>query len=135
MTHGSGTRYRAVPMRSELCVVVGCHTFVSAIPTRFVSRLVLNEDVEVAKQKELVYSSGETFVNANLGTLLGLPPLGEACVLLQVPHAGTRVAIALRTGPCLAVRDVCVEAPLPAATNRPFRMVTVFATVLLPSIV
>ena len=76
MTHGSGTRYRAVPMRSELCVVVGCHTFVSAIPTRFVSRLVLNEDVEVAKQKELVYSSGETFVNANLGTLLGLPPLG-----------------------------------------------------------
>ncbi len=107
-------RLRRVGARSELCIVVACHTFVVAIPTRFVSRLVLDEDVTpVAERPDLVQAGAEAFVAASLGPLLGLPALAEAWVLLHVPHASHRVAIALRTGACLMVREVSVEAPLP----------------------
>ena len=115
MSRPSSPRLRRVEAQSELCIVVACHTFVVAIPARFVTRLVLNEDVTPAPDggPGLVQSDGELFVASNLGPLLGLPPLGEAYVLLHLPHAGGRVPLALRTGPCLVVREVSVEAPLP----------------------
>jgi hypothetical protein len=111
----SNSRLLRVAARSELCIVVSCHTFVVAIPARFVTRLVLDEDVTPAPDAgpELVQSGGERFVAANLGPLLELPALKEAWVLLHVPHAGGRVPIALRTGACLVVREVRVDAPLP----------------------
>jgi len=48
VNHASSTRLRRAEVRAELCIVVACHTFVAAIPVRFVSRLVLNEDVTAA---------------------------------------------------------------------------------------
>lgn len=114
MSQPSSPRLRRVEAQSELCIVVACHTFVVAIPARFVSRLVLNEDVTPAPAGPgLVQSGGERFVASNLGSLLELPALTEAWVLLHLPHAGTRVPLALRTGACLVVREVSVEAPLP----------------------
>lgn len=116
MSSASSPRLRRVEAQSELCLVVACHTFVAAIPVRFVTRLVLNEDVTPAPVggPALVQSAGEPFVAANLGTLLDLPPLREAWVMLQVPYAQGAVPLALRTGACLVVRDVRVEAPLPS---------------------
>ena len=120
MSHASGSRLRRVEAQSELCLVVACHTFVVAIPVRFVTRLVLNEDVKPAPVggPELVQSGSELFVASNLGALLDLPPLHEAWVMLQVPHAGGRVPLALRTGACLVVRELRVEAPLPTGLFR-----------------
>jgi len=114
-TQSSSTRLRRVEARSELCIVVACHTFVSAIPVRFVTRLVLVSDVSDAADAGpgLVRSGGELFVRADLGTLLELPPLASAYAVLHVPHAGGVVPIALSTGTCLVVREVAVEAPLP----------------------
>ncbi|HYQ01848.1 MAG TPA: hypothetical protein VER96_24410 [Polyangiaceae bacterium] len=120
MSHASSSRLRRVEAQSELCLVVACHTFVVAIPVRFVTRLVLNEDVTKVPTSgpELVQSGGEQFVASNLGALLDLPPLNEAWVLLRVPHAFSRVPLALRTGACLVVREVRVEAPLPPGLFR-----------------
>jgi len=116
----SSTRLRRAAPVTELCIVVECHTFVGAIPVRYVTRLVLNEDVTPVPQfgAEFVQSGGDLFVASNLGALLELPALGSAWVLLHVPHAGGRVPIALQTGTCVAVREVCVEAPLPAGLFR-----------------
>lgn len=108
----SATQRKGSP-RSELCVVVACHTFACAIPVRYVERLALDEDVKaVPGRSAVVESNGERFAAANLGTLLGTPQLGQAWVLLRVPVANGVVPIALRTGPCLMVRQVAIEAPL-----------------------
>lgn len=115
MSPASITQLRRREAQPELCIVVACHTFVVAIPVRFVTRLVLNEDVTPAADGRagLVQSGGELFFASNLGALFDLPALGEAWVLLRLPHAGGRVPLALRTGACLMVRAVSVEAPLP----------------------
>jgi hypothetical protein len=110
--HPSGTRMKRVEAAPELCIVVGCHTFVCAIPTRLVLRLALGDDIEEVGDS-LIRANGEWFVRANLGELLGLRPLEGAWALLRLPHRGRDVTIALRTGACLSVRNVTVEAPLP----------------------
>lgn len=111
----STTRMRRAAPVSELCIVVGCHTFACAIPTRYVLRLVLNEDVNVVPGSggRIVTSGGEHYAASNLGELLELAPLADAWVLLHMPTPRGPVPIALRTGPCLVVREVGVEAPLP----------------------
>jgi hypothetical protein len=114
--HDSATRIKRLEQAPELCILVGCHTFVCAIPTRVVVRLALPEDVETVDHTggQLVRSGDDWFAVENLGTLLKLEALAGAWVLLRLPHRGAHVSIALRTGPCFAVRDVAVEAPLPS---------------------
>lgn len=114
--HPSGTRMKRVPTAPELSIVVGCHTFVCAIPTRLVLRLALGEDLEPTSRGDdrMIVANGEWFKVVNLGELLGVPPLDGAWALLRLPHGERHVSIALRTGACLAVRSVEVEAPLPS---------------------
>jgi hypothetical protein len=113
--YDSRTRIKRAEAAPELSIIVGCHTFACAIPTRVVVRLALMEDVEVVDQEggTLVRSAEEWFAVENLGTLLSLKPLAGAWVLLRLPYGAGSVNVALRTGPCFAVRPVAVEAPLP----------------------
>lgn len=107
-------RKGAPTLKPELSVVVACHAFVCAIPTRRVQRLALNDDVhEAPGTTGVVLSGDEALAVFNLGTLLRGAPLDAAWVLLRVNHEGSELPIALRTGSCLFVRSIGVEAPLP----------------------
>jgi hypothetical protein len=103
------------PRPAELSVVVACHTLVCAISSRFVSRLVLNADIDgpVDRPGGVIRCGGDRFASFNLGSMLGLPPLTTAWALLGIPHPQGTVSIALRTGTCLFVRHVDIDAPLP----------------------
>ena len=57
---------------------------------------------------------GQLWPAWDLGLLLGLGSQETALVLLRVPWRRTTVAVALRTGPCLAVQRVPQTWPLPA---------------------
>jgi len=129
----------------ELVVVVGCHGLVCTLPVRHVDRLTLREEVEAvrpgpgkrsreAAAQQLVASAGQVYAAWNLGTLLGLPPLSVAWVLLRVPSPAGPVAIALRTGPCLMVQLAPPAVPLPpgVARARPGAISSAFATASLP---
>jgi hypothetical protein len=107
-------RPRAASRAADLSVVVACRDFVCAISTRHVTRLALNDEVDGANSFEGVVLSGqETLASFNLGVLLGMSPLTAAWVFLSVPYEGGSIPIALRTGTCLFVRNIAVEAPLP----------------------
>lgn len=112
--HAVDTRLRRTATASELCVVVGCHTFACAIPIRHISHLLLNEDVsEVSRSRGLVVSAGgEFYATSNLGSQLELPASTGDWVLLHMPTKRNPMPIALRTGRCLVVRDVSIRAPL-----------------------
>ena len=115
---------------AELAVVVGCHGLLCTFPVSFVDRLLRRDEVEVLTPQprkvraailpQVVLAADEPFVAWNLGSMLDLPPVVAAWVLLHVPHGGGEpLPIALRTGPCLMV------APAPALTVLPpglFRM-------------
>jgi hypothetical protein len=112
----------------ELAVMVSCHGLVCALPVRNVERLLLREAVEAVSAPrprpgaralpQVVFADDQPYAVWNLGTLLGMPPLAVAWVLLQVPADPEPVAIALRTGPCLIVQPMPETAPLPAALFR-----------------
>jgi hypothetical protein len=113
---------------SILCVVVACHGIAVAIPVERVLRLVLPDQLEVeetattTKNKErrrrIVRVDEERFVVVNLGELFGLAPLGDAAVLLKIPHENASVTIALMTGVCLVVDQVRPEMSFPALAFR-----------------
>jgi hypothetical protein len=116
----------ALQPASELVVVVACHGLVCTLPVRKVERLLLREAVSLQapagrRPRELgralpqvVYAGDEPFAAWNLGTMLGLPPVSTAWVLLRIGAGPDPVPIALRTGPCLIVQPVPPSAPLPA---------------------
>lgn len=110
----SATRLRRATPVAELCVVVGCHSLACAIPTRYIAHLALNEDATAVAGTDgrVIKVAREYYATSNLGPLLELPLLADAWVLLHLPTTNGSVPIALRTGPCLVVRDVAVEAPL-----------------------
>jgi hypothetical protein len=124
----------------ELSVVVGCHGLVCTLPVRHVERLLRRDEVEVvriARRKgsgplpQVVAAAGEPFAAWNLGTMLELPPLTTAWVLLRIPAgAGEPVPIALRTGACLMVQPLPPAVALPAgvARGRGAGMVGAFST-------
>jgi len=112
------TRPTAIRRDEELCVVLACHDLVCALPARWVDRLVLPAEVaSVATSADaavaLVLAGERQLAAWNLGTLLGLPPLGTAWVLLRIPFRGSELPIALHTGACLVVQ------PLPPALALP----------------
>jgi hypothetical protein len=65
-----------------------------------------------------VAAGGEPFAAWNLGTMLELPPLSAAWVLLRLPGTGGPAGIALRTGPCLVVQPMPPMIRLPAGVMR-----------------
>jgi hypothetical protein len=94
--------FRLVPLQepepaAELAVVVGCHGFVCTFPVRHVDRLLRRDEVEVMPPRgrrgkdagvplpQVVLAAGEPFVAWNLGTMLDLPPVTAAWVLLRLP--------------------------------------------------
>jgi hypothetical protein len=141
----SGPAFRLIPAAPpepapELSVVVGCHGFVCTIPVRYVDRLLRRDEVEVVPPRtrrgrepgvplpQVLEAAGEAYVAWNLGTMLELPPVTTAWVLLRVPAPplpggvsdlpGAVVPLAVRTGTCLMVQPVQVSAPLPPGLFR-----------------
>jgi hypothetical protein len=101
----------------ELFVVVACHDLVCAVATRWIARLLLIDEVE-APGADVVLVGGRRWAAWDLGRMLGLPPLDHAWVLLNVPHAGAELPIALRTGPCLTVQPIAAFTALPEGLFR-----------------
>jgi hypothetical protein len=152
--------FRLVPLRDpdpapELSVVVGCHGFVCTFPVRHVDRLLRRDEVEVVPPRvrkgresgvplpQVVRAAGELYVAWNLGTMLDLPPVTSAWVLLRVPvpplpglpeAAPAEVPIAVRTGTCLMVQRVAASVPLPPGLFRArgAGITGAFATSVLP---
>jgi len=130
------TEPRSVPReeaKARLCVVLGCHRLVCALPIDNIDRLVLPEGVEAleaavpatpparrsaggappqasspadAPVPEVVRVAGKCFAAWDLGVLLGQGPVHGAWVLLSLIHDGAELALALRTGPCYAVQSL-----------------------------
>ncbi len=129
MTAGAAPSAVEAPRTTtELVVVLSCHGLVCTLPVRWVQRLLLREAVslqpppgrrprEVALP-QVVYADEEPYAAWNLGTLLGMPPVSTAWVLLSVGTGAELVPIALRTGPCLIVQPTPAAAPLPPALFR-----------------
>lgn len=119
---------------AQLCVVIGCHHLVCALPIRSIDRLALPDAaqrlvVPTSKIKEkvdpnagplpaVVQVGADRFAAWDLGSLLGLGPLAQSWVLLRVSHGGKEVPLALRTGPCLAVQGVRKLMKLPPGIFR-----------------
>jgi hypothetical protein len=126
----SAALHQVVQPATELVVVIACHGVVCTLPVRRVERLLLREAVTLpglgahrAREPgrplpQVVYAGDEPFAAWNLGTMLGLPPVSTAWVLLQVNHGAELVPIALRTGPCLIVQPMPASSPLPPALFR-----------------
>jgi hypothetical protein len=112
----------------ELVVVIACHGVVCTIPVRYVERLLGRDEVQLLRPvhrrkadgslPQLVAAGGEPFAAWNLGTMLDLPPLTAAWVLLRLPTEGEPAGIALRTGPCLVVQPAPPMIRLPAGVTR-----------------
>lgn len=110
---GAASRVRTRVAR-ELCVIVSCHHVLCAIPTRWVHRLVLPDEVNVESTRRVLSVGQERFVMWDLGERLGLGPLDASWCLLYVPRpSGRDVPIALSTGACQVV------APLPECRALP----------------
>jgi len=109
--------------RQRLCVVLGCHHVVCALPIDNIDRLVLPDAVEPIETApsaavrardleaesavpEVVRVAGRCYAAWDLGVLFGLAPVSGAWVLLSLMHEGAEVALALRTGPCFAVQTL-----------------------------
>ena len=105
----------------ELCVFVGCHHVVAAIPARFVERLVLADEARTVSEAASGWIIGvdkNYFPAFDLGLLVGLPKLREAWVLARWTHRGKDVVVAFSTGRCLFVQ------PLPKVTRLPRQLFT-----------
>lgn len=98
---------------AELFVVVVCHAFPCALSSRWIVRLLLPDEVRV-RDAGVIEVEDRLFAAWNLGEMLGLDPLGDAWILLDVPHDGASVPIALQTGACLAAQPLTTRFPLPS---------------------
>jgi hypothetical protein len=116
------------PLAPELVVVVACHGLVCTLPVRHVERLHRRDEVEPLRPagrrkgpgdgRQLVTVAGEAYAAWNLGTMLELPPLSVAWVLLQIPGRRGPVPVALRTGACLVVQEAPPTVALPPGVVR-----------------
>lgn len=120
-------RRRRAEEARELCVVLGCHHLICALPTSWVDRLVLPDEVTVEAQDasaapgrswQVIRAGEKRYAACNLGTLFGLPPLDAAWVLMRVPHRGFELPVALQTGACLVVQHLPPGLALPPGAFR-----------------
>ncbi len=109
----------------ELAVLVACHSFLVAIPTRSVVRLYLPDEVTNFRRTEgrapflgTLEAGGRTCAAWDLGGMLELPDLHAAWVVLEVEHEGRAVSLALRSGACVLVTELRPEASLPGRIFR-----------------
>jgi hypothetical protein len=124
-----------VAVRTRLCVVLRCRDLVIAIAAEETARLVLPDQVEVdpgATTPSIATAGTERFAAWNLALLLGREPEASAWVLLHVPHGPRLVPVALATGPCLVVRTLRFDVPLPEGVfrERPGAIAGAFSTSL-----
>lgn len=109
---------------STLSVLVECDALLCAIPTAQVSRLLLEDDVKVTSspddpERPLRLSIGnEQWLGFDLGSLLEVGSTSGAWVLLSLSLGGRPLPVALRTGRCVAVREVRAGIDLPARAFR-----------------
>lgn len=103
----------------SLAVLVESSPLVCAIPTASVSRLLLDEDVVVVTPSDdperpaRLRVGNEHWLGFELGALLETDASRGAWVLLSLSLGGNALPIALRTGRCLAVREVPAGVALP----------------------
>lgn len=92
--------------KEQLHLYVACHEFAFSIDVRSIERLVLPDEVTVAPGGSAAVQVGrQRYAPFNLGRLLEMPDTRGATVLARTLVAGTEVAFALETGPCLLVRS------------------------------
>ena len=111
-----GRRLAAVDPAAVLCVLVRCDRLVVAIPARLVTRLVLDDEVRTTRTPSGAarVRSGDTELPAwHLGEILGVRSPVAAWLFLAADDGPRPVALALATGPCLAVRPLSAPEPLP----------------------
>jgi hypothetical protein len=104
--------------KSELAVLVACHTFLVAIPARSVVRLFLPDEVtpHIREGDALlgtVRAGDRTCVAWDLGRLLELEATKAAWVVVDVASEGRVLPVALRTGVCALVAEVRADLSLP----------------------
>jgi hypothetical protein len=117
--------------REELCLYLDCAPYLLAVETRWVERLLLAEEVlvtepdgsEIAADRPLrgdaiVRAGGAAFAAWDLDALLEVKAGRRAWVLMQLPAAPRAAAVALRTGPCLFVRELKASVALPPGLFR-----------------
>jgi len=121
---------RGVEAQGRLCVVLGCHHVVCALPIDNIDRLVLPDAVErvepppaddgsardarrtgaaaagEVRVPDVVRVGTHSYAAWDLGLLFGLGPVSGTWVLLSLTHDGAGVRLALRTGPCFAVQTL-----------------------------
>jgi hypothetical protein len=120
----------------EVGVFFGCHSVICAVDTRWVIRLLLDDQVsfvEASKagatgadssaQRQLdgrhvVEADRQRFAAWDLGEMLGMPALHAAWLLMGVPHGGVHLPLALRIGPCLLVGRIPASRSLPIGIFR-----------------
>ena len=110
-------------LEAELCVLLGCHHLLIALPVRCVARLLLSDELTVVQEGaphgerrgRVVSVAGELVAAWNLGAMLGLGPVSVACVVVQLPHAGGEMRLALEIGACLRVQRFRCEEMVPPA--------------------
>jgi hypothetical protein len=91
-----------------------------ALDSGAVERLLLIEEVGLQGTARgigpwPVKISGRTWAVWDLGLMLGALSQSAALVLLRLPQLGGGAGMALRTGPCIAVRRLPATSPIPAS--------------------
>jgi len=106
-----------------------CPPWLLALPAEAVLRLLLPEEVRLDEEPAVVAPDAcvgvlhtqEGHTPAfDLGRMLGLPDQHAAWVRLALGPEGSRISVALRTGPCASVSRLAESAlhPLPAPLGR-----------------
>lgn len=109
---------------SSLSVLVECDALLCAIPTSSVARLLLDDEVTVLSsgddpERPSRLSIGkESWFGFDLGALLEVGSTRGAWVLLSLSLGGRPLPVALRTGRCVAVREVRGGIDLPGRAFR-----------------
>ncbi|MGC4088011.1 MAG: hypothetical protein QM756_08960 [Polyangiaceae bacterium] len=111
------------PAADNLSVVFECHAHLCALPSRWVRRLLLADEGRFVRAglpagaplggRQLLEVSGQRFAAWDFGELVELPPLSASWALLDLPHRGAVLPLALRIGRCRAVARVPTLARLP----------------------
>jgi hypothetical protein len=110
---------RSVETAAGTAVLLRSPPHLLALDSGAVERLVLMEEVGIQGPVHgvgpwPVTISGRPWVVWDLGLMLGALSQSTALVLLRLPQLGGGAGLALRTGPCIAVKRLPATSPIPA---------------------
>lgn len=99
-------------------VLLRCPPHLFALDSGAVERLLLTEEARFEEAPQgagpsRAYVSGLAWAAWDLGLLLGAARQSAALVLLRQPRTKSGAGVALRTGPCIAVKRLPATLPLP----------------------